>query len=220
MSAALIVFAKVPRPGAVKTRLTPVLTPEEAADLYAAFLQDALAQYQTLDVDIRLYLSPPFAEAQCDFVPDGVTVHEQAGDDLGARMCTAFEDTLSAGYDAACIIGTDHPTLPSSFIREAFRTLERPQSVCIGPSEDGGYYLLGMNAFYPQVFADMRYSHPRVFADTLARTERTGASVTILPSWYDVDTPVMLQRLLDDLKTTSVDARRTRQAVRDLSLVR
>ena len=220
MSAALIVFAKVPRPGAVKTRLTPVLTPEEAADLYAAFLQDALAQYQALNVDIRLYLSPPFSETQCDFVPDGVTVHEQAGDDLGTRMRTAFEDTLSAGYDAACIIGTDHPTLPSAFIREAFRTLERPQSVCIGPSEDGGYYLLGMNAFYPQVFADMSYSHPRVFADTLARTERTGASVTILPSWYDVDTPVMLQRLLDDLKTTSVDARRTRQAVRDLSLVR
>lgn len=223
MRSALIVFAKVPRPGSVKTRLTPVLTPQEAARLYDAFLRDALAQYQALnghafDLDVRLYLSPPFAPSECGFIPDAVSVHEQHGEGLGTRMRNAFSDTLSAGYDAACIIGTDHPTLPSAFIRQAFRALESPKALCIGPSDDGGYYLLGMNAFYPQVFSDMTYSHPRVFANTLARTDRIDATLTVLPHWYDVDTPQMLRRMLDDLDTSPVDAPCTRRAVDSLSL--
>jgi hypothetical protein len=218
MSSALIVFAKIPRPGTVKTRLTPVLTSAEAARLYDAFLRDALAQYQALDADVRLYLSPPFSEAEQAFVPEGVTVHEQVGDGLGARMCNAFAETLAGAYDRACVIGTDHPTLPSAFIRQAFRSLEAPQSLCIGPSDDGGYYLLGMHGFYPQVFADMTYSHPRVFADTLARTDRTEARLTVLPRWYDVDTPAMLRRMLDDLDDAPVAATHTRQAIDDLAL--
>lgn len=218
MSAALIVFAKVPRPGAVKTRLTPVLTPEEAARLYEAFLRDALAQYRALDVDVRLYLGPPFGEAHHALAPEGVTIHAQVGEGLGQRMENAFADTLEAGYETACVIGTDHPTLPTVFIRQAFRSLKRPQSLCIGPSDDGGYYLLGMHGFYPQVFANMTYSHPRVFADTLARTDRIDASLTVLPHWYDVDTPATLRRMLDDLENPSVEAAHTRQVIDALEL--
>lgn len=222
MPDALIVFAKVPRPGEVKTRLTPVLTPAEAAQLYAAFLRDALQQYARLTADVRLYLGPPTPDdgigAALGGLPEGVTVHTQAGEGLGARMATAFDATFDAGYTRAAVIGTDHPTLPDAFVRQAFASLAPSESVCIGPSEDGGYYLLGMSDFYPVLFEDMTYSHPRVFTDTLARTARTRARLTVLPRWYDVDTPQALRRMLDDLSDARVDAPHTRDAVAALGL--
>lgn len=208
---ALIVFAKVPKPGAVKTRLQTTLTPEQAAQLYEAFLADALAQYAALDVDVRLYLRGNVQALDADLVPEGVTVHPQRGSGLGERMWHAFIDTFAAGRERACVIGTDHPTLPSAFVDHAFSVLREPLSLCIGPSEDGGYYLLGMNDYYPQVFEEMIYSHGEVFAQTLARAERTRATVTVLPPWYDVDTADDLQRLTDELDDLPADqAPRTR----------
>lgn len=211
---ALIVFAKVPEPGRVKTRLTTLLTPDEAARLYRAFVHDALAQYAALDADVRLYLD----EAGEEFTGqhEGYTLHRQQGDDLGARMQHAFVTSFAAGYDRLAIVGTDHPTLPTAFIEHAFVVLAQPQSICLGPSDDGGYYLLGMNDFYPSLFADMRYSHPDVFADTLARAGTTPAHVTILPSWYDVDTPEALRRLVADLDDGTSLAPRTRRIVASL----
>ncbi len=206
--AALIVFAKVPEPGKVKTRLTEFLTPAQAAGLYAAFLADALAQYTALGVAVRLYLGPTQAPMPAGIVPATTTIHTQVGADLGARMSHAFLETFLAGYQRAVIIGTDHPTLPSAFISEAFKSLvEDPYSIVIGPSEDGGYYLLGMNEFYPQVFEDMTYSHRGVFKETLDRADSSGAGVvSVLPPWYDVDTPDELTRLVHDLPNADPDA--------------
>ncbi|PSQ97258.1 MAG: glycosyltransferase [Bacteroidetes bacterium SW_9_63_38] len=220
MSNTLLVFAKIPRPGHVKTRLTPVLTPEEAARLYRAFLRDALDVYADLPVDVRLYLAPPFTADDVQAVPDAISVHEQRGDGLGARMKKAFRDVLVDGGTRAVIVGTDHPTLPPAFVEQAFTTLEGDRTVCIGPSDDGGYYLLGMTAVYPQLFDGMHYSHDDVFADTLTRVGRTDARLTVLPPWYDVDTPTALQRLVDDLSTTDVAAPRTRTLIEDLDLDR
>lgn len=220
--AALIVFAKPPTPGRVKTRLTPVLAPEEAALLYKAFLLDALAQYTALAVDVRLYLAAdpdaggeeePLAEA-----PPAAQRFRQTGPSLGARMQAAFRETLAAGYERAVIIGTDHPTLPSAFIQQAFAALEAPSSVALGPSTDGGYYLLGMNAFLPALFADMQYSHDRVFAETLARAAQADARITILPAWYDVDEPADLQRLAAELAEQPDRAPRTHAVLRQLGL--
>lgn len=217
MSAALIVFAKPPIAGQVKTRLTPELSEEAAARLYEAFLRDALAQYVALDVPVRLYISPPAGRLPGGIVPEPVTVHEQVGPGLGARMANAFEETLQAGLGAAVIIGTDHPTLPTAYIREAFSALDTPEALCIGPSEDGGYYLLGMNSYYPAVFEGMTYSHADVFDDTVARAARLDARLTILPTWYDVDTPDALRRMLADLEDRPDDvAPYTRVAVRAL----
>lgn len=215
---ALIVFAKMPEPGRVKTRLTDLLTPDEAARLYAAFLEDALAQYADLGVAVRLYLAPPPPAAAPAWVPDGVTLHEQAGEGLGARMQRAFLETFAAGAERPVIVGTDHPTLPDAFLRLAFETLQTPRSVVLGPSDDGGYYLLGMNEFYPQLFAGMRYSHADVFAQTLDRAAGLSAEVTVLPPWYDVDTPAALRRLHADLAASGADAApATRAAVADLA---
>lgn len=201
MDAALLVFAKVPRPGSVKTRLTPLLGPGEAARLYTAFLRDTLRQSRRLSgVDVRLYLAPPLPNGGVDGLPTDVSLHEQEGDELRTRMKRAFEETLREGYDQVVVTGTDHPTLPLSFLQEAFRSLEDSESLCLGPTKDGGFYLVGMSAFYPQLFDDMSYSHSQVFADTLSRAERTDAQITVLPQWYDVDTPEDLDRMLTDLE--------------------
>ncbi len=218
MQNALIVFAKLPAPGAVKTRLTPTLSPAEAAQLYEAFLRDALGQYLHLDALVRLYLAPP-AEAVPGYLSAlPISIHTQHGDDLGARMLHAIEETLADGAARAAVIGTDHPTLPTPFIQQAFAALEGPPTITIGPSADGGYYLLGMNAAYPVLFEGMAYSHPRVFAHTLDRARQTSAQLTVLPRWYDVDTPAALTRLIQDLQDPSVTAPKTRKAVAELNI--
>lgn len=217
MDAVLLVFAKVPRPGDVKTRLTPVLTPAEAARLYEAFLTDALALYDTLDVAVRLYLAPPLPDDRPSWVPDGIPVRGQEGTGLGARMLQAFRDAFDDGYDRPVVVGTDHPTLPAAFVRQSFAALEAPCSLCIGPSADGGFYLLGMTDPYPQLFEGMSYSHDSVFADTLARIGTTDAQPTVLPRWYDVDTPAALHRLINDLSDATVPAECTRAVVQDLA---
>ncbi|MBN8588263.1 MAG: TIGR04282 family arsenosugar biosynthesis glycosyltransferase [Rhodothermia bacterium] len=217
MQTALLVFAKQPIPGAVKTRLTTLLTSEEAADLYTAFLKDALAQYATLGADIRLYVAPP-GNIPPEWLPESVRVFHQKGKGLGERMLFAFLETFKAGYERIAIIGTDHPTLPTTFLEMAFEALKDRYSMVIGPTDDGGYYLLGMNEWYPEVFENMTYSHPDVFEQTLGRMEETDATVTILPEWYDVDLPNDLSRLITDMAESPTQiAQNTRQFVKILT---
>lgn len=218
MDASLLVFAKVPRPGAVKTRLTPALTPSEAARLYTAFLRDTLRQVVRVEVDVRLYVAPPLPDDGMDGLPAEVSVHEQMGDGLGARMKKAFQETLRDGADRVVLMGSDHPTLPLSYLQEAFRSLEEPGSICLGPTEDGGFYLLGMTAVYAPLFDGMTYSHSEVFSDTLTRVGQTDANLTVLPEWYDVDTPRDLDRMLSDLSGDSVEAPNTRRIADRLNL--
>ncbi len=222
MNAALVAFAKPPVPGRVKTRLTPPLAPEDAARLYGAFLRDALDQYRELGATLRLYLaldeeSPASRQgaAYPEWMADSVFRQEGAG--LGERMKHAFEETFAAGARRALLIGTDHPTLPSAWIRKGFSLLETPDRVVLGPTADGGFYLLGMNRFYPQLFEDMAYSHEAVFEQTADRAARCGASLHALPAWYDVDTFDDLKRLAEDLRRDNAAARRTRGMLRRLA---
>lgn len=216
MTDALIVFAKAPEPGAVKTRLTGLLTDDEAARLYDAFLRDSLDAYARLGVAVRLYLAPSSGDLPDDLVSDGATLYTQRGEGLGERMLNAFVETFLAGFERAVIIGTDHPTLPLAFVERAFDELASPFTTVLGPSDDGGYYLLGMNEVYPRLFQGMSYSHDEVFADTLERAHATPASVSILPPWYDVDTPDALRRLAADLIADEEGARRTREVMAEL----
>ena len=207
-SACLLVFAKRPRPGRVKTRLTALLTPEEAAGLYSAFLQDALAAYVGMGrreerVSVRVCFAPEPGAAAGDFaglVPGDAAVHLQRGDGLGARMHHAFLDAFAAGYERVAVVGTDHPTLPLDFVALTFEMLRTPRRIVLGPSEDGGYYLMGLNEVYADLF-DMAYSHGSVFDDTLAAAAATPAETVVLPPWYDVDTPADLRRLVADLRS-------------------
>lgn len=215
LPAALLVFAKVPAPGAVKTRLTGALSDVEAAALADAFLRDALDAYAVLPADLRLYLDAPPEAAPAGLARDGVTLHEQRGDGLGERMLHAFVDAFVAGYERVVVIGADHPTLPLAFVRLAFNELLEPLRVVLGPSDDGGYYLLGTNELRPALFEGMRFSHGAVFEETLARAHAE-AAVTVLPPWYDVDTPEALRRLAADLDATAGGAGRTREVLASL----
>lgn len=218
MTAAVIIFAKVPAAGRVKTRLTPELDDEEAADLYTAFLRDTLARCSGLEADVRLYLAPSEFPLDDALVPGGVSRHDQTGDGLGERMARAFLETFAEGYENVMIIGTDHPTLPTAFVEHAFEALADQRSVVIGPAEDGGYYLLGMNDFMPELFRDMKYGHGDVFRQTLQRLPTTGVDITILPAWYDVDTPEDIARLAAELATTKTHSlRHTHRALGELS---
>ncbi|MAQ92217.1 MAG: hypothetical protein CMM84_01610 [Rhodothermaceae bacterium] len=195
---ALIVFAKAPEAGRVKTRLSPALTPADAAALYEAFLRDALDRYARLGAEaggpaVRLYL----AGDPGDLVPDGVSVHPQRGDGLGERMLRAFVETFAAGHDRAIVVGTDHPTLPEAFFGLTFEALDDPLTAVLGPSDDGGYYLLGLNDIVPDLF-DMAYSHPDVFEDTLERVMEVDLTPVVLPPHYDVDDVATLRRLIEE----------------------
>ncbi len=233
MSAALIVFAKPPVPGRVKTRLTPPLSPEDAACLYGAFLQDALDQYQGLGVTLRLYLaldgsspgrgipaqygdrSAQWGDIYTRWV--GENVFRQKGEGLGERMRQAFEETFAEGHRRVILIGTDHPTLSSAWIKEGFSLLEGQVAVVLGPTGDGGFYLIGMNESFSQVFEGMTYSHEAVFEQTAARVASCRASLQTLPEWYDVDTFDDLKRLVADMREESAGAMRTRAMLRRLS---
>jgi uncharacterized protein len=206
---ALIVFAKKPEPGRVKTRLQGLLSGEESAALYEAFLLDALDDFSALPANLMLY----FPEADWP-VPPVYAEHahrlgRQRGHGLGEKMENAFMEAFRDGYRHVVIVGTDHPTLQTVFVARAFRELAAPGHIVIGPSDDGGYYLLGMNAFYPALFRNMTYSHPAVFSQTLQRGMSTGAGLVVLPGWYDVDTPGTLYRLAAELQEDPARAPRT-----------
>lgn len=217
MRPALIVFAKAPIVGEVKTRLTTHLTPAEATQLYRAFLEDSMHQYVALPVDVRLYVAPPASELEGLDLPTGISQHAQRGEDLGARMLRAFVEAFSLGYDRVAIIGTDHPTLPPAFIDEAFQSLAEPRSVVVGPAEDGGYYLLGMNDVFPQLFVGMRFSHENVFTETLQRAAESDAKITVLPVWYDVDDGEALIRLAREVSAHGESVPRTFRLLKELS---
>jgi rSAM/selenodomain-associated transferase 1 len=218
---ALIVFAKAPAAGQVKTRLTELLTEAEAARLYEAFLEDTLARQAAFaerhGAALRLYHAGPDWPER--LTPERADLHRQRGEELGARMAAAFRDTFAAGADAALIVGTDGPTLPPSFLDEALDALERDtDAVCIGPSADGGYYLLGMRRPCPPLFEDMTYSHGSVFDDTLARVAEAGRAPAVLPKWYDVDRPADLHRLAAELSDDAhAPAPHTRRRVQALA---
>ena len=218
MTPALIVFAKVPEAGRVKTRLSPPLAAGAAAALYDAFLRDALDRYAGLGAEaavaVRLYLAGRPEPA--DLVPEGVTVHDQRGGHLGERMLRAFVETFAAGHNGAVVIGTDHPTLPLELVSLAFDALTDPMTAVLGPSDDGGYYLLGLNEVGADLF-DMDYSHPEVFADTLDRVMEMDLTPVVLPPHYDVDDGPALARLVEEWRAGADTGPRTARMLHTLT---
>ena len=219
-SSALIVFAKAPKPGRVKTRLTELLTREEAARLYEAFLRDSFAAYASLaehqEVALRLYHADPDWPVQ--LTPGRASLHRQRDGGLDERMAAAFRETFATGASHAVIVGTDFPTLPRAFLRKAFEVLKgASEAICIGPTTDGGFYSLGVGGHYPQLFDDMSYSHAEVFAHTLSRAAAEEAVPVVLPEWYDVDRPDDLRRLAAELAGDGAAcAPQTRRQMRSL----
>lgn len=195
-------FAKPPVAGEVKTRLHPPLSLAQAAALYAGFLGDLTAMLNGEEAwDWVLYSTDPARQRATwpSDAPQPRRIAPQRGRDLGARMLQALTELLH-GRRGALLIGSDHPTLPAAHIHLAFERLA-DHDVVLGPSNDGGYYLVGLREPQPELFEAMTWSTPDVLPQTLDRIHRAGRSVFQLPEWYDVDTAEDLARLRGDLAT-------------------
>lgn len=187
----LVVVAKAPVPGLVKTRLTPRLSPEEAAGLYRCFLQDRIMTIAGLKgIDLAIAYTP--ADAGNMFAPfsrHGIGLFCQKGRDLGERLNNIFLEKLTGGHAAVCIVDSDSPDLPPGTIQESFKRLLSGQTdVLFGPCRDGGYYLVGMRQPYPELFDDIPWSTERVLSDTLEKARQGGIKTDLLPWWSDLDT--------------------------------
>jgi len=190
MTALLIIFTKEPRPGHVKTRLSPPLSSEGAAQLYHNFLIDILEEMGRVQgVRLALAFSPP--EAQDFFqalAPPGMDIFPQEGSDLGERMAQACAWGFKAGYSPVLLRGSDTPDLPATMVSEAREVLAAGHSqVVLGPATDGGYYLVGLTKPQPHLFQGPLWSSGTVLESTLKVARQQNLTVHLLPTWPDID---------------------------------
>src|SRR5687768_5564995 len=160
MKRSAIVIGKAPQPGRTKTRLTPPLTPDEAAALYEAFLVDCVSIAFRVQWERVSVIYPPVAGARATLerlLPRATRLIAQPGAGLAAALSGAFEGELAGGMDRVVLIGSDNPTLPKEIVEEACARLG-DHDVVIGPSSDGGYYLIAMAAFHGGLFERITWS--------------------------------------------------------------
>ena len=202
---ALVIFAKAPIPGQVKTRLCPPLTPDEAATLHGSFVLDALERTKAALLTFRLpavrflACAPSSTHVFFKILAErhGVPLLDQQGKDLGERMHQAFVDCFAQGFTKVVLVGTDVPSLPLTHYQQAFGALEAHDFV-LGPARDGGYYLVGLTRPAPELFHDIPWSSDRVLAATRDRADRAGLRTALLQTWRDVDTIDDLQALIQE----------------------
>jgi rSAM/selenodomain-associated transferase 1 len=214
MRRALLIVGKAPKTGAVKTRLVPPLSLEDAAAVYRGFLLDSVALGLGLGWEQVSVIHPRgHRQTLLDFLPASIRLVEQAGDHLVDALASAFETHLAEGFDRVVLIGSDNPTLPRAPVDEACAALGE-FDLSIGPSADGGWYLIGMRQAHLDVFDNVEWSTPRVYAQTVDQAHRLGLRVHTVQEWYDVDEPDDLDRLRRELLVSApVIAPNTRAAL-------
>ena len=223
---ALAVMSKAPRPGKVKTRLSPPLTPEEAAALNICFLRDTTENIAAVAADGSaaglVCYTPVGDEVAFDgLLPGSFALIAQQGDGFGERLHLAAVDILACGFGAVCLIDSDSPTLPNGALKAAVEALQRPgDRVVLGGSDDGGYYLIGVKQAHVAPFERITWSTASVYAETVERVRKAGIELVELPVWYDVDDAATLKVLERELlggvapafaKVAGFDAQRTRE---------
>ena len=209
----LAIISKAPQAGEVKTRLVPPLTPEQAAELHAAFLKDMAASIGAC-AKLRLakktdggglsliqgavVYTPIGTERIFDgLLPAGFVLLAQGEGDLGERLSKAADDLLSLGASSVCLLNSDSPTLPIAALEQAVLRLSAPgDRVVLGPAEDGGYYLVGVKRAHRRLFERITWSTDVVLAQTVVRAAEIGLPVELLAPWFDVDDEEGLRRLM------------------------
>jgi uncharacterized protein len=180
----LALFAKWPQAGATKTRLG-----DRGAEVAHAFLLDSVDRFARIDAHCVLAFAPADAEKEFAALVQGrFHLVPQHPGDLGQRLCGFLQDQLRAGVESVVFLGTDSPTLPLEYVADAFASLETAD-VVLGPATDGGYYLLGCARRLPPIFERITWSSSSVLADTIAALNDLQWRMSLLPPWYDVDTP-------------------------------
>ena len=193
----LIVFAKAPEPGTVKTRLIPALSAAGAAELHRRLVRHSLGAATAARLGpVELWCAPDtsdpfFRECERRF---GASLHAQGEGDLGARMRRAFESAL-AHAPRAILVGSDIPALSAQYLRDADQALVRGDDAVIGPAEDGGYVLMGLSRSDPELFRDIPWGGPEVMAEMRRRIAALAWRLRELPVLWDVDRPEDLGRL-------------------------
>ncbi|HLZ27734.1 MAG TPA: TIGR04282 family arsenosugar biosynthesis glycosyltransferase [Chloroflexota bacterium] len=217
MRRALIIVGKPPAPGQTKTRLAPPLSADGAAALYRGFLLDSVSLGLGLGWEQVTVVHPRAGgEALAALLPGQIRLLEQPGQGLADALPYAFARHLAGGFDRVVLIGSDNPTLPRGLIEQACAALD-DHDLAIGPSADGGYYLVGLREAHLGVFDAIEWSTSRVYFQTLARADQLDLRVCQLPEWYDVDEPADLARLQHELATSADDvAPHTRAALQRL----
>lgn len=212
---AIIVMVKAPRALEVKTRLVPPLTPDAAATLAACFACDVVTQARRIATRIQgarvivayapddgqATLEPLLADHSPETPNTPLAWHSQRGANLGERLANVCRDAFAAGCAPVVIIGTDSPTLAPAHVESALRRLVRGDcDLCLGGTDDGGYYLVGLRVSAPAIFQNIEWSTARVYGQTLHRAARLALRACELPRWYDVDVPQDLLRLRGEFR--------------------
>ena len=208
---ALAVMTKAPQAGRVKTRLIPPLTPEEAAELNKCFLRDTAAAISNAAgpdsaCGIAAYTPVGAESAYTGILPADFSLLPQRGDKFGERLCLALEDLFKCGFESVCLIDSDSPTVPAENFQQAVELLSASEDrVVLGPSDDGGYYLIGTNKPHRHLFEQIDWSTERVLNQTRQRATEIGTEVKLLPTGYDVDDDASLRRLCNELLGEQAD---------------
>jgi uncharacterized protein len=185
----VVIFSKSADDQTVKTRMKPALNSQQCLALHLALLRDTLAKVR--EFSPVLYLTPP---QHLPFIPS-IPIRKQEGADLGERLLNAFRFELES-FKRVVIIGIDSPTFPPDVITTAFQALEQ-HDVALGPSEDGGYYLIGLRKLRPEIFRDIPWGTSEVFKATIKKAK----NYFLLDPYFDVDVPADLERLRSELIT-------------------
>lgn len=196
---AIVIMAKAPIPNRVKTRLTPPLEPEEASLLYHSFLLDKIEQVKSIEAHRYVAYTPQTSESFFrSIMPSEFSLISQEGEDLGEKLSNVSNGLFAQGAEKVVMLDSDTPNLPTDLIREALSRLIEVD-VVLGPCEDGGYYLIGMRSWIPEIFHGILWSTADVAKMTVKKAQALGLRVFLLERWYDVDTIMDLKRLKRDL---------------------
>ena len=194
---AILVMAKQPVPGRTKTRLSPRLTADEAADLYRCLLMDTITNLgRRVDCTMLIAIDEPASKLWFDQAAPGVGQLIQRGPSLGHRLDVVMSEAFERGFAEVFALGSDSPDLPSTHLDDAFAAFGGTDvDLVFGPALDGGYYLIGATRPPGPVVTDVQMSTPTVLDDTLAVAADLGLRVHLAPTWHDVDTPADLHHL-------------------------
>lgn len=184
---ALIIFARTPELGKVKTRLAASLGNHGALGVYIFLLKHTIREAALSDADVFLYISGGVEGWSAISIPEGFQVKAQQGEDLGERMNQAFTEIFGLGYQQVIVIGSDCYELYSSNLHDAFEQVEAGKAV-IGPARDGGYYLLGLPCMLETIFFNKEWSTPSLLPATLRDLQKEELPVFILETLSDIDT--------------------------------
>ncbi len=216
MKKVIIIMAKVPIAGTVKTRLQPFLSVEQCTELAECFLRDTVSKAKSLSNELIIAYTPgEKRDVLLAILPNEQIFIEQKGVNLGDKMFHAFEFAFSQNSDAIVMIGTDSPTFPAQFITQAFEMLPETDAV-LGETADGGFYLFGLRKLKKEIFETVEWSSPKTFEQTARNIENLDLKLSLLPNWYDVDTPDDLKRLKKDLSKNPSIAPKTFEFLKSL----